>query len=61
MTTAQRLAAQAKRAREATVERDSLILQMRAEGASLRAIAEAAGLTHPAIVKILRKTPVAAL
>jgi hypothetical protein len=59
--TARRLAAEAKRAREATIRRDSLILQMRAEGASLRAIAQAAGLTHPAIVKILRKSPVAAL
>lgn len=61
MTTAQELASQAKRAREATVRRDDLIRQMRAEGASLRTIAGVAGLTHPAIVKILRKTPVAAL
>lgn len=61
MTTAQQLAAQAKRARDATIQRDSLILQMRTEGASLRVIAEAAGLTHPAIVKIIRKAPVTAL
>jgi hypothetical protein len=60
VTTAQLLASQAKRAREATLRRDELIRQMRAEGSSLRSIAEAAGLTHPAIVKILRKTPVAA-
>lgn len=61
MTTGQQLASQARKAREATLRRDELIRQMRAEGSSLRSIADAAGLTHPAIVKILRKTPVAAL
>lgn len=61
MTTAQLLHLRARKARELTAERDRLIRQMRAEGSSLRTIAEAAGLTHPAIVKILRKTPVAAL
>jgi lambda repressor-like predicted transcriptional regulator len=61
MTTAQQLASQAKRAREATLHRDELIRRMRVEGSSLRSIAEAAGLTHPAIVKILRKAPVTAL
>lgn len=55
VTTAQELASQAKKAREATLRRDELIRQMRVEGSSLRSIAEAAGLTHPAIVKILRK------
>lgn len=61
MTTAEQLASQARKAREATLRRDELIRQMRDEGSSLRTIAEAAGLTHPAIVKILRKTPVAPL
>jgi hypothetical protein len=55
MTTAQELASQARKAREATLRRDELIRQMRTEGSSLRSIADAAGLTHPAIVKILRK------
>lgn len=49
------LASQAKKAREATVRRDQLIQQMRAEGASLRTIAEAAGLTHTAIARILKR------
>ena len=61
MTVAQQLASHARKAREATARRDELIRQMRAEGASLRTIAEVAGLTHPAIVKIIRKTPVAPL
>jgi DNA invertase Pin-like site-specific DNA recombinase len=61
VTTAQEVASQARKAREATLRRDELIRQMRAEGASLRTIALAAGLTHPAVVKILRKAPVAAL
>lgn len=55
MTTARQLASQAHKAREATLRRDELIHQMRAEGATLRAIAEAAGLTHTAVAKILGK------
>jgi len=63
MNTSQELAFQAKRAREATERRDSLILQLRAEGVSLRAIAEIAGLSHTAIKKIVVRleTPVAPL
>jgi hypothetical protein len=43
----------ADKAREATVQRDEAIHRMRAEGSTLRAIAEAAGLTHTAVAKIL--------
>lgn len=56
MTTAQELASQAKRAREATARRDELVRQMRAEGASLRTIASAAGLSHMAISKIVGRS-----
>jgi hypothetical protein len=55
VTTAQQLAFQAKKAREATARRDELIHQMRAEGSTLRAIAEAAGLTHTAVAKIVSR------
>lgn len=61
MNTAQQLASQARKAREATLRRDELIRQMRAEGASFRTIAGVAGLSHMAVVKIINKTPVAAL
>lgn len=44
----------ARKAREALIKRDDAIRKMRAEGASLRAIAEAAGLTHTAIANITR-------
>lgn len=54
-STSQQLASWARKAREATARRDELIRAMRAEGATLRAIADSAGLTHPAIVKILAK------
>jgi lambda repressor-like predicted transcriptional regulator len=53
VTTAQQLASQARKAREATARRDNLIRQMRAEGATLRAIAAAAGLSPQGVVKIL--------
>ena len=56
-TTAQQLASQARKAREAVARRDALIRQMRDEGSPLRTIAEAAGLTHTAIAKILSRTP----
>ncbi len=55
MTTAQELARWAKKAREATERRDELIGQMRAEGEALRTIADAAGLSHTAIAKVLAK------
>lgn len=63
MTTAQELASQARKAREATARRDELICQMRAEGGSLRTIAFIAGLSHTAVKKILVRleTPVPAL
>lgn len=43
----------ARKAREATEQRDAAIVRLRAEGASLRAIAEAAGLSHTAVAKII--------
>ena len=55
MTLAQQVASWAKKAREATTRRDEAIRQMHDEGASLRAIAEAASLSHTAIAKILRR------
>jgi len=53
---AKELALWAKKAREATARRDDLIRQMRAEGSTLRSIAEAAGLTHTAVAKILARS-----
>ena len=55
VTTARQLTSWARKAREATARRDELIRQMRGEGATLRAIAEAAGLTHSAIALILKR------
>lgn len=46
----------ANKARYATERRDEAIHRMRDEGATLRAIADAAGLTHTAIAKILAKS-----
>lgn len=45
----------AKKAREWTIRRDDLIREMHANGSSLRAIGEEAGLTHSAIAKIVAK------
>jgi lambda repressor-like predicted transcriptional regulator len=53
--TAKEVASWSRKAREATLRRDGAIRAMRAEGATLRAIAEAAGLTHTAIAKILSR------
>lgn len=53
--TAKEVASWARKAREATMERDQAIHRMRDDGSTLRAIAEAAGLTHTAIAKILGK------
>lgn len=53
--TAKEVASWARKAREATARRDEEIRRMRADGATLRAIAEAAGLTHTAIAKILAR------
>jgi hypothetical protein len=43
------------RAREAVANRDQSIRDMRAEGASLRRIAEVSGMSHQAVAKILDK------
>lgn len=53
MKTAAEVAMWARKAREATVKRDDAIRRMRAEGASLRAIGEAAGLTAPGVQRVL--------
>lgn len=53
--TAKEVALWARKAREATAQRDVAIKAMRDEGASLRAIAEAASLSHTAVAKILAK------
>jgi hypothetical protein len=53
--TAKEVASWSRKAREATLRRDEAIRAMRAEGATLRAIAESAGLTHTAIAKILSR------
>ncbi len=45
----------AKKARFATARRDALIREMRAEGASLRAIGAAVGLSHTAVAKICER------
>lgn len=55
MTSAQQVASWAKKAREATVHRDEAIRAMRGEGATLREIGAAAGLSHVAIAKILAR------
>lgn len=57
MSDTDRLLAQLRRtatkAREQTAERNRLIVELRAQGVPLRTIADAAGLTHPAIIRIL--------
>lgn len=55
MTTAQAVSTWARKAREATERRDDAIRRMRDEGASLRVIAEAAGLTHAGIARVLAR------
>jgi hypothetical protein len=45
----------ADRAREATAYRDLAILTMRDAGASLREIAQAAGMAHASIVRVLER------
>lgn len=49
------VATEAKKARIATERRDAAIWVMRDEGATLRAIAEAAELSHTQIANILKK------
>lgn len=53
--TAKEVSSWAKRAREATLQRDAAIRRMREDGSTLRSIAQAAGLSHTAIVKILAR------
>jgi DNA invertase Pin-like site-specific DNA recombinase len=50
-----RLRRTADQARHHTAERNQLIVELRAQGVPLRTIAEAAGLTHPAIIRILER------
>lgn len=45
----------ADKARLATIERDAAIAAMHAEGATLRAIGDAAGLSHTAVAKIVAR------
>jgi transposase-like protein len=53
-TTARRLTAVAKRAREATEERNRLIREAHAAGGGVREIARLVGLTHPSVLNILK-------
>lgn len=54
-----RMEAAARRLDDAVAERDALIAAMRREGATLRAIGQAAGITHAAVSKALRRDEVA--
>lgn len=54
--TGRRLARVAQRLRAVTAERDALIHQMRAEGATLRQIAAAAGLSAMGVKKLLDRS-----
>jgi hypothetical protein len=47
----------ASKARQATAKRDAAIHKMREEGATLRDIGDAAGLSHTAVAKILLHHP----
>jgi IS30 family transposase len=53
--TPERAAWWAEEARAALGNRDQAIREWRAEGASLRTIAEAVGMTHSAIARICRR------
>lgn len=57
MTSAERQVREwARKQREAVAKRDEWVVKMRAEGASLRQIARAAGTTAPTIERILRQS-----
>ena len=57
MSPAEQALARASRTwREATARRDALIVQLRADGLSLRQIAPLAGMTHMGVKKILTKS-----
>ena len=60
-TAAQQLRSCADRLEQAHADRDYWVRQMRAEGASLRAIAETALLSHAAVAKILKRNLVTEL
>lgn len=55
MSAGQQVRSWAVKAQHATARRDEAIRQMRDEGATLRAIAEAANLSHTAVAKILAR------
>lgn len=55
MVTADRLTLAAAALRRATKDRDHFIVKMRAEGATLRAIAAAAKMTPQGVVKVLAR------
>jgi DNA-binding NarL/FixJ family response regulator len=55
VTSAERLAAWTQKAEEAIACRDQAIVEMHAEGATLRAIAELAHLSHTHISNVIRK------
>jgi len=50
-----KLTGAAARARTATIERDQFIRDAHAAGWSLRAIGDAAGLSHTAVAKIVKR------
>jgi hypothetical protein len=55
MSTAEKVRRRAKEVPEATERLHEAMRQMREEGATLRAIGEAAGMSHVAVAKILAK------
>jgi DNA-binding MarR family transcriptional regulator len=55
MTSAERVRLLATKTRNVTSDRDQAIALMQSEGASLRAIGEAAGMSHTAIRKIVAR------
>jgi predicted transcriptional regulator len=52
---ARRLKATSKRATEATVERDRLIVEAHRAGGGVREIARLVGMTHPGVLRILKR------
>lgn len=56
MTTAQELVQVVATLTKTTGRRDHLIRKMHAEGASLREIAAAAGMTHSGVAKVLGRS-----
>ena len=55
MSAAHVLAGRARALERALAARDAAIMEMTEEGASLRAIAAAAGLSHSGVAKIVRR------